>query len=179
MKHYVVSIIVALVVNIVVAATLGSMFAPSLTQRAVFDDPTESVSSGLFGGFERQASLAEAAAKDTFDPPADGRLSDRQVENYADTLRKTQMFQDRLGKSLQGMEDEEPSLTDIFDGVGDAIRLSTAEMEVVKTAGGNWAEHQWVKGQIETARIQQDLNDTTEYNYRLFQRYEAEITPFD
>jgi hypothetical protein len=73
------------------------------------------------------------------------------------------------------MEDKEPSLTDVFGGVGDAIRLSTAEMEVVKTAGGNWAEHHWVKAQLETARIQKDLNETTAHNYGLFQEFQSEI----
>jgi hypothetical protein len=48
-------------------------------------------------------------------------------------------------------------------------------MEVVKTAGGNWAEHQWVKAQLETARIQKDLNETTAHNYGLFQEFQSEI----
>lgn len=58
-------------------------------------------------------------------------------------------------------EMKEPSLSDIFDGVGDA----------------NWAEHQWIKSQLEVARIQQDLNDTTEHNYRLFLKYQEIIEP--
>ena len=53
--------------------------------------------------------------------------------------------------------------------------MSTAEMEVVKSAGGNWAEHQWVRSQIEVARIQQDLNEATEHNYNLFLKYQNEI----
>ena len=59
------------------------------------------------------------------------------------------------------------------------MRLSTAEMEVVKSGGGNWAEHQWVRGQLETARIQQDLNETTAHNYELFLKYQDQIEPYE
>jgi hypothetical protein len=59
------------------------------------------------------------------------------------------------------------------------MRLTTAEMEVVKTGGGNWAEHTWVKNQIETARVQQDISEAVRHNYALFLEYEAQIDGTD
>ncbi len=176
-KHFVVSIIAALVINILVISVFGSVFAPSMMNQGTMGTSSSPspVSTGVFGGLERQADFAEAAANDTYQPPVDGELTRAQVGNYVATLEKTRELKDRLSKSLEGMEDKEPSLTDVFSGVGDAIRLSTAEMEVVKTAGGNWAEHQWVKAQLETARIQKDLNETTAHNYGLFQEFQSEI----
>ena len=52
-------------------------------------------------------------------------------------------------------------------------------MEVVKSGGGNWAEHTWVANQLETARVQQDLNEAVSHNYQLFLRYQAEIEQYD
>lgn len=73
---------------------------------------------------------------------------------------------------------KEPSLTDIVGGIGDFTRATSAEQEVVKTAGGNWKEHLWVKNAIETARVQQDINDAVAHNYALFQEYQEEIEAF-
>ncbi len=177
-KHFVVSILAALVVNLLVSFTLGSMLAPSVTMapsHGSYEEATERSGKAVFGGLERQAEFAEAAASDVYDPPSDGELTEKQVKNYIDVTAKTRALQERLSESWQEMEDKEPSLTDMLSGVGGALRLSTAEMEVVKSGGGNWAEHQWVKNQLETARIQQDLNPTTEHNYRLFLKYQDDI----
>ncbi|MBH81265.1 MAG: hypothetical protein CMQ49_12235 [Gammaproteobacteria bacterium] len=175
-KHFVISVIAAFVVNIVIGATVSSMFLPSAAPTFT---PT-SGQSGIFGAdITGRADFAQAAAKDTYDPPSDGRLREAQVENYADVLEKTQALRDRLNQKFDNMDEGEASVSDILRGVGDAMRLGTAEMEVVKTRGGNWAEHMWVKNQIETARVQQDVNDTVKHNYALFLEYQEEIEAFD
>lgn len=184
-KHFAISIVAAVIVNIVVSLTLGAAFLPSMMQD--FDSTQDSNSknidaspaSGLFGGVERQAALADEAAQDVYEPPSNGKLTRSQVDLYADTLMKTNRLRDRLSKKFDKLdertEEEAPSITDIFSGVGDAMRLSTAEMEVVKSAGGNWAEHQWVRSQVEIARIQQDSNEETRHNYALFLKYQDVI----
>ena len=106
-------------------------------------------------------------------------MGEAQVENYADVLEKTQALRDRLNQKFDNMDEGDASVSDILRGVGNAMRLGTAEMEVVKTRGGNWAEHIWVKNQIETARVQQDVNDTVKHNYALFLEYQEEIEAFD
>ncbi len=175
-KHFVISIIAALIVNIVVGATLGAMFLPSMVSGYPESSPEET---GIFGGMSRQAGFAEAAAADTYDPPANGELDQDQMEAYVDVLQKTQALRARLTAKFENIEEEDASMSDIFGGMGDAMRLSTAEMEVVKTRGGNWAEHRWVKNQIETARVQQDLNDTVKHNYALFLEYQEQIEQYE
>ncbi|MEQ8857406.1 MAG: Yip1 family protein [Pseudomonadales bacterium] len=178
--HFVVSLIVAFLVNMVVAGIIGFALAPSFSD---FADPaatsTTPATGGMFGDLERQANVAEEAARDTYDPPGNGRLSEAQVTGYVRTLKRTAELRERLGKQLENLEQEGPSLGDIFSGVGDAMRLGTAEMEVVKTAGGNWAEHQWVKNQLEVARIQQDGSPAIEHNYALFLEYRDEIEQYE
>lgn len=175
-KHFALSIVAALIINIIVSMMMGAMFLGSAVDQTVYESTSEDAGTNIFGGdFGRQAKLAEAAAEDTYDPPGNGKLTDTQMERYVDVLQKTVALKERLSGSLENMEDKEPSLGDIMSGVGDVVRLSTAEMEVVKSGGGNWAEHQWVRSQLETARIQQDLNDTTMHNYELFLQYQDEI----
>ena len=171
-KHFVISIIAALVVNVVVGATLGAMFLPSVVSG--FPE-TSTEQTDIFGGVSRQAGFAEAAAADTYDPPADGELDEDQMEDYVDVLKKTQALRTRLTAKFESVDEDDASMSDILGGMGDAMRLGTAEMEVVKTRGGNWAEHMWVKNQIETARVQQDLNDTVKLNYDLFLEYQEQI----
>ena len=56
--------------------------------------------------------------------------------------------------------------------------MRTSEMEVVKSAGGNWAEHMWVQESLRTAWIQKDINDTVSHNYELYQEFEEELAPY-
>jgi hypothetical protein len=184
-KHFALSIVAALLINLVVSYLLASTLAPGQGAYPQVDAGRVSsdigspepqpggapVSGGIFGGFERQAELVEAATSDTYQPPASGRLTEAQVRAYVDARQKARVLEARLGRSLEELEDGEPSLSDVVSGVGGAMRLATAEMEVVKTAGGNWAEHQWVRGQLETARIQEDLNEVTTHNFALYQKY--------
>ena len=137
---------------------------------------------GVLGGMERSGQLLEQAEQDDYEPPADGELTEKQVEQYISTLKKTKALRERLAKKYEEFDEEkgkEPSLTDILGGVGDFTRAGSAEVEVVKTAGGNWKEHLWVKNAIETARVQQDINDAVAHNYALFEQYQEEIEAFD
>ena len=62
-----------------------------------------------------------------------------------------------------------------MSGVTEAAGLSTVEIGVVKSAGGNWAEHQWVKESLRTAWLQKEGNDTIARNYALYQQYEDQL----
>ena len=74
---------------------------------------------------------------------------------------------------------ETPSAADMskmFGGIGKAMNANNAEMEVVKTGGGNWAEHIWVKEQLHIAKIQMgDGSDAIAHNYKLFQEYKEKL----
>ncbi len=189
-KHIVATIVLALVAGIVIGgitaglglASMGSVERASTYEEEVaesFNEADSEPTGGLFGNFERQAKYVEQADQDVFDPPADGELTEEQVERYVRVLRKTSELRDRLGKKFEQMDEENASISAILGGVGDAARIGTAEMEVVKTGGGNWAEHQWVRHQLEVARVQQDLNDTVKHNFALFEKYAEEIERFE
>ena len=103
-KHFVATIVIAFVVSIVFGLIMGGMAVGTLvggmseddrrayTQYEEMAEEAEqgaiSGSDGILGGFERQAGFAEAAAEDTFTPPADGKLSRQQGAFYADVLGK-------------------------------------------------------------------------------------------
>jgi hypothetical protein len=177
--HFVVSLIVAFVVNLVVAGLLGVMFGPDLADYTRDADIGTEGSGGIFTDFERQANVAEEASRDRYDPPNDGRITENQVTAYVRTLQRTAELRERLGSKFENVDEDNASIGAIFSGIKDAARLGTAEMEVVKTAGGNWAEHQWVKNQIETARVQQDSTPAVEHNYELFLEYQEQIEQYE
>ncbi len=181
-KHFGLSILFAFVVNLIVTFALGGLFASSFVYEPDFSAESESSTAtstegGLFGGIDRQADIADSAANDTYEPPADGKLTEKQVAQFVYVFEKTKQLRSRLTERIEAAssQEEKPSFGDVFGSIGDAVRAGTAEMEVVKTAGGNWAEHQWVRGQLETARIHQDLNDTTRHNYQLMLKFEDKL----
>lgn len=182
-KHFVVAFVTSLIIQIVAGTIIGGMVVSSVMMSSYNDaDVSDSAVSGGFGsGIERQAAVTEDAQNDTFDPPSDGRLEDDQVRTYVDVMTKTEALRKRLSKKYEGNRDQqEPaSLGDVFGGVGDMMRLTGAEMEVVKGGGGNWAEHMWVKNSIETARVQQDINDDVAHNYALYLEHQSQIDSFD
>lgn len=143
-------------------------------------DPDNSVDSGegaaLFG-FGREAKYLEEAGLDRYQAPADGELTEAQVEraihflNVAEELRAaaTKTFE-RVGEKGDGA-----SLKDLFSGLKGAIGAGTAEMQAVKSGNGNWAEHEWVKTQLFQARVHKDLDPAIRHNYRLYERYSTQL----
>ncbi len=89
---------------------------------------------------------------------------------------------DKLAAEMKAKEKagKSPSLADLgkmYSGAGGLMSANNAEMEVVKTAGGNWAEHEWVKQQLRIAHIQQgEGSDANAYNYKLYEKYEDELS---
>ncbi len=194
-KHFAASVGTLFVAGLIVMITWGMVFtAASVTSAVLSSDATEDSaeavenifesgqSTGVLGGVERSGQLMEQAELDVYEPPDDGELTEAQVETYISTLKKTKALRERIARKYEEFEEEkgkEPSLTDIFGGIGDMTRATSAEIEVVKTAGGNWKEHLWVKNAIETARVQQDINDAVSHNFALFGEYQEEIEAFD
>lgn len=178
-KHFAISIVAALLVNIVVTVSLGPLFAPAILNSYSDRLGDTTTDLGVLGGLERQVGFAEQAAGDTYDPPSDGKLSEHQVERYTEVLKKTGLLRERLTKRFEDIDEDNVSFADLFGGVNDVVRISTAEMEVVKTAGENWAEHLWVRNQIEVARVQRDISDAVKHNYELFQEFRDGIERYD
>ena len=190
--HFVLSLIVIVVLNMVIGFTLvGSSVRDQMRTGGYTSSNSSSRStsgSGIVGAVERQGRLMEAAESDVFDPPADGELDEDQVETYISALKKTRALHQQYAQKMEKMAadmkakqeaGETPSLSDLtnmYGGVGSAMIANNAEMEVVKTAGGNWAEHLWVKQQLRTAQVQQgEGSEQIERNYGLYQKYQNEL----
>ena len=187
--HFIASVVAIFVVNLVI----GMIVAPAALREGprVSDTPGATSSTpvaGVLGEWGRQAELMEAAGQDAYDPPADGRISKQQMEAYAGVLRKTSAAHERYEQKMAALSADieakeksgkTPSVADLsklYAGVNTALGANNAEMEIVKTAGGNWAEHQWVKNQLRTAQLQQgEGSEAIEHNYELYRQYAEEI----
>jgi hypothetical protein len=192
MVHFVVSLVTIIVCNMIIAFTLGLGGQAKNFQNRDFSGSRNSgrpaASSGVVGELARQSDLIQAASADRFDPPSDGELDEDQVERYVSVLKKTRAihaeYEAKMEKMAAEMKEKEaagkgPSISDltkIYSGAGSMMGANNAEMEVVKSGGGNWAEHEWVKAQLRAARYQQgEGSDALEHNYELYQKYEDEL----
>ncbi|MBT8073723.1 MAG: YIP1 family protein, partial [Xanthomonadales bacterium] len=190
--HYVVSLVAILVINMVIGLTLGLGNAGNQIRSSGYSTSNSSsertASSGVMGEAMRQAEIMEAAGADQFDPPSDGELDEDQVEELVSVMRKTRAIHaeyaekmEKLAAEMKAKEEagESPSMSDLgkmYTGAGGLMGANNAEMEVVKSGGGNWAEHVWVKQQLRTAHIQQgEGSDANAHNYKLYKKYEEEL----
>jgi hypothetical protein len=182
--HYILSLATCIAVFVVMGFVFGaSMMGSRATGFEMSEGSDSGVStgtSGIFGDLERQGRIMESADKDSYDPPSDGELSRSQVEQFVAVMTKTRDYRtvqakrlEELGKKVEN--DDVASMAEAMSGLAGVANITNAEMEVVKTGGGNWAEHQWVKEQIYVARIQKDINETVEHNYELYLEFEDKL----
>ena len=189
--HYIVSLVASIVAMVVLSAVVGDSFMgrAGMSQGMggnIGADGPAGAGSGIFGGIARQGELIGMAEQDRYDPPRDGRITEAQVRTFIDVMRRTSdVVAERSARVQEIAEraenDEEVSLSDfgaMMSGMSEVMALNTAEIEIVKSAGGNWAEHQWVKEALRTAWLQKDLNDTIAANYALYQEYEDELSQY-
>lgn len=186
--HYILSLVASIAAVLILSLTIGRFMGPTVTA-PTFSDMSDSSDSdrgtggGLYSGIARQAELLEAAEDDRYDPPSNGRLSEKQVREFIRVMNRSEELQQQKMKKLEELaakaeRDEEVSFRDIgamMGGITEVAGLQTSEIEVVKSAGGNWAEHQWVRESLRTAWVQKDVNDTIAHNYALYQEFEDEL----
>ena len=143
--------------------------------------------SGMIGQMQRQGEIMEQAGTHSYDPPSDGKISQSQVAAYVEVQRKAMAVQQRYTQQLQEAEQQMSSqgeeqgfagLGALGSVIGGAVSVQNAEMEIVVTGGGNWAEHNWVKGQIQAAMVHGGKgDDAITHNYALYQPYIEELSP--
>ncbi|MGI9248691.1 MAG: EF-hand domain-containing protein, partial [Woeseiaceae bacterium] len=189
--HYILSLVTIIAAMMIFSMTIGRFLMPSMDGPdfgTVSDTgrPSPAASSGMFSGMARQAELIAAAEEDRFDPPSDGRLSNEQVREFIRVMQRTEELQEQKAAKLEELaekadKNEDMSFKDLgkmMSGVTEVAGLQTAEIEVVKSAGGNWAEHQWVRESLRTAWIQKDINDTVAHNFELYEEFEDELSGY-
>jgi hypothetical protein len=187
-KHFVVSLLSMMVATMLIGSIFGGAMINRSAGPASIDTMEESDDdapyTGMFTGIQQNADYAEQAQADRYSAPDDGELSEDQVIAFASVLAKTKALQNEQLEKMKAFSgqakqsdtaDEEPGLGDFFKAVSGATNIGFSEMKVVKTGGMNWAEHQWVRKQLDVARIQKDLNDAVKHNYALYQQYEDRL----
>lgn len=189
--HYILSLVATIAAMFILSMTIGRFLYPSVggpTFDRISDRsaPASTSGTGMYSGIARQAELMAAAEEDRFDPPSNGRLSKDQVREFIRVMQRTEeLQQEKMARFREFAEraenNEDVSLSDLgsmMSGVTEAAGLQTSEIEVVKSAGGNWAEHQWVRESLRTAWIQKDINDTVAHNFGLYQEFEEELSDY-
>jgi hypothetical protein len=102
--------------------------------------------------------LLKEVANDEYTPPADGRLTDAQIQMYLKVREHekkiAQVAKEQLKQHAESAEKKEKSIAGLMDGfkaLGSAADLFTADIRAAKDLGYNSQEYLWVKGQILTA----------------------------
>lgn len=187
--HYIVSLVVTIVVMLIIGRVVNPiMYGPEASspfESVSRTDPSgERSSGGMFSDATMRAALIGAAEEDKYTPPSDGELTESQVRSYAAVMQRvtqekaaTMQRMDKIAKEAD--EDKELSIGDLgsmMSGMTELGGLTTIEIEAVKAAGGNWAEHKWVQQTLLTASIQKDVNETVAHNYSLYQKYAGQLS---
>jgi len=187
--HFVLGLVVIVIINMVIAGILGLGGRSTELSRDVGDAYTgnrqePARASGMVGTMQRFGEIMEAAGAHTYEPPANGQLIHGQVNNYVDVQRKTRKVQERFAQKLQAMEDslegqEKPCLAGLSafgSTISGAMGAQNAEMEIVVSGGGNWAEYSWVKSQLQTAIVHGGQGaGAIAHNYKLYTPYIEEL----
>jgi len=127
--------------------------------------------------------MIAAAKEDRYEPPANGKLGENQVREFARVAQRAAEIMEEKGERFRELaertdNDGQLSIREMSKVMGSAstmISMNTIELEVVKSSGGNWAEYEWVKNALRTAYIQKDINETVAHNYALYRKYEYEL----
>jgi hypothetical protein len=180
--HFVVSLLASVVAMFILGSIAGRILYGSMSGMTSPDGQPASV----LGGLARQGELLAAAQEDRYSPPDDGELTERQVKEFVRVLKRSSEVQEEKAERMKELaekadKNENLSMSDLGQMMSSATDLSglqTTEIEIVKSAGGNWAEHQWVRDSLRTAWLQKDTNDAVEHNYELYKEFEDELEPY-
>jgi tetratricopeptide (TPR) repeat protein len=120
--------------------------------------------------------LMKEVANDSYDPPADGRLTDAQIQMYLKVREKEKQIAEVAKEQLKQhaeAADKKGSksiagLMDGFKAIGSAADFMTADIRAAKDLGLNSQEYLWVKGQIlaaSTAVMAEKFNEAISANF--------------
>lgn len=98
--------------------------------------------------------LMKEIAKDAYTPPADGRLTDSQIQMYLKVREHEKKIVQVAKAEMQQhaqKADKSKSIAGLIQGMqalGSAADLVTADLRAAKDLGFNTQEYMWVKGQV-------------------------------
>lgn len=120
--------------------------------------------------------LMKEVANDEYTPPADGRLTEAQIQMYLKVREHekqiAQVAKDELKKHAETAEKKgDRSLGGFMEGMkalGSAADFMTADIRAAKDLGYNTQEYLWVKGQVlaaSTSAMAQQFNQAMSANF--------------
>lgn len=120
--------------------------------------------------------LMKEIANDSYDAPADGRLTDAQVQMYMKVREHekkiAQVAKEEMKKHAEDAKKSgEKSIAGMMDGfkaLGSAADFATADLRAAKDLGYNSQEYIWVKGQIlaaSTSEMADTFNKAISQNF--------------
>ena len=100
--------------------------------------------------------LMDEISKDTYDPPADGRLTEAQVQMYLKVREREvkiaqvtkEQLKEKAAKVEKAGEKSFAGMVEGFKAMKDVANFVTADLRAAKELGYNSQEYVWVKGQI-------------------------------
>lgn len=100
--------------------------------------------------------VVRQAADDEYDPPADGKLTETQIEMYLKVREKEveiakvarQNLEAQAAKVKEKGDRTLGGLMEAYKGMGSAADFLTADIRAAQELGFNTAEYMWVKGQV-------------------------------
>jgi len=184
--HYVASLLTSIVASWVVGMIVGiGALGEQGANRVLNADgtSTSAASGGLFGGITRQADLISAAEADRYAPPSDGKLTEQQVQDFIRVMERAKEASAERQERIRQIAEQADSnqrvslgdLSTVITGITEVAGLNTAEIEIVKSTGGNWAEHQWVRETLRAAWLLKDGDEAVVHNYGLYRRFEEQL----
>lgn len=102
--------------------------------------------------------VLEQASQDEYEPPADGELTEDQVEMYLAVQERAIEIRQVTGKRLEEKSNEaeaeggEMGFMDAMRAMGEVSDFVTADIRAAKELGHNSAEYQWVQEQVMEAQ---------------------------
>ena len=151
------------------AATFALLVSlSSCKAKEMFDSAKASADLGHRG----TSDVLKEAAKDNYTPPADGRLTDAQVQMYLKVRAHEKEIADVARKQLQAQAkkaeaDGDKSLSGMVNGfkaLGTAAEIATADIRAAQDLHYNTAEYTWVKSRIleaSTATLAAKFSDSS------------------
>lgn len=189
--HYILTLIATILVMFLIGMLLRPLMGPDVSGLGGYSDvqsPDGHTSGvgGVMGGAIRQAELLAAAEEDRYSPPPNGKLEEDQVKEYVRvmnrardiTIEKTERMQQLAERADRNERMSLSDMSEMMTSGTQMMGMNTIELEVVKSGGGNWAEHQWVREALRTAYFQRDKDEAAEHNYKLFRKYEDQLAAF-
>lgn len=119
--------------------------------------------------------LAKEVANDQYTPPADGRLTDGQIQMYMKVREHEKKIAEvakaEMKQHAEKAESKEKSLGGMLEGMkalGSAADFMTADIRAAKDLGYNSQEYLWVKAQIlaaSTSVMAEKFSETISANF--------------